>query len=519
MKRLVNVNFLLLLASLLLAVCFFCRLELIDLGNFFNSDSLYLPALYKDLFVDKTGLQGWHLNPAPNFFPDMLAYFVLMFLLGHQFIVVSFVFALLQYFLILYLLVRLFKKIAPGRSKNFYAVIYLLQLLWLLEVHFFSGNFIFAYFLFSNAYHTGSFVITLCCFLVVLDLFKKQAGLKPYGLFVLVFLGTLSDQLFIIMFVAPLVFASLFLLRQHGRLSLLLMAVSIVAAGLAAWAYNAINTSGYVYFDKPVLSFELKSMLNSYHIFMSLVQEYTVVFGFRTVCMYLFLASQVCLFVLLIKNRRSMNSLLIFSLVFIIAQAFIVIPFPIICGNFTGFDTFRYNIYPLYLTGLNFSIFLALRMRRTVWAKTGYKYAMLAAGVCIMAGGISEYSYKRLYAFFTYYPQTARRVDEVAEKEGLLRGVGNYWYAKSTSLFSKKGVKIYPVFEHDLAIYFHVLNENWYFNSDNKFNFVLLNNFADTTSYRKKLLYARVLYNEPGFQLAKTNIFNYDKWNFVPKNN
>src|SRR6218665_3098048 len=229
-KRFFTVNALFLLANLLLILGFFSQLGGLCFANFFNSDSLYLPSLYRDLFVDKNSLQGWHLNPAPNFFPDMLFYFLLMFVLNKQFILASFIFALVQYFLVLYLLVRLFKAILPGQSPLFHNIIYCLQAIWLLEFFYFGGNFIFAYFLFSNSYHTGCFVIALSCLLLPLAFIKHAGWGRALLLFMLVFLSTLSDKLFAIAFVIPAALAGLFLIRRSTRAALVLIAVPVLSA-------------------------------------------------------------------------------------------------------------------------------------------------------------------------------------------------------------------------------------------------------------------------------------------------
>ena len=41
-----------------------------------NSDQLYLPSLYEDLFVSHGSLRAWVLPPAPSFFPDLVLYAV-----------------------------------------------------------------------------------------------------------------------------------------------------------------------------------------------------------------------------------------------------------------------------------------------------------------------------------------------------------------------------------------------------------------------------------------------------------
>jgi hypothetical protein len=47
-----------------------------------NSDTLYLAALYRDIFIDKIPIRAWHVQPAPSFFPDLPAFFVLRALTG-----------------------------------------------------------------------------------------------------------------------------------------------------------------------------------------------------------------------------------------------------------------------------------------------------------------------------------------------------------------------------------------------------------------------------------------------------
>src|SRR5688500_14544520 len=82
---------------------------------FLCSDTLYLPSIYKDLFIDKNDFAGWHLNPAPNFFPDMVFYFLLMFISG-DFIVSSFIFSIVQYLVIALLFIKIFRTIFPAAS-------------------------------------------------------------------------------------------------------------------------------------------------------------------------------------------------------------------------------------------------------------------------------------------------------------------------------------------------------------------------------------------------------------------
>lgn len=499
----------LLFVNLLLLVCFFCQLQYIDIGHYFNSDSLYLPAIYLDLFVEKNGLKGWHFNPAPNFFPDMIFYFILMFLCANNFIIAAFLYSFIQYFVFLYILKRLFRIIAPDQPPVFHALIYLIPTLCLLAVFYLHGIYIFGYLLLSRAYHTGQFLMALISFLIVLDLFKKRTINRASLLFVLVFLSVISDKLYITSFVLPVIFASLFFLKKDWKTSALVIGISLISTALSLWVFGILNHSGYISFAEPNINFGLDKSLDSFQRFMKMIGEYIEYFGYHTLTIYLFLISIVCLCWLLIRKWRAADLILKFSLIFILGQAFLLVWAPVLTGSFTGMDTLRYNIYPLYLGGLNLAIFLAFMAPRTQIFKTGFKYIMILITAGLFVGALFKFEPKGLRAFFNYYPETVRKLDNIAEKEGLLRGVGNYWYSRYVTLFSKKGVKVHAVFENTAA-YFHISNENWFYNPDNKFNFILLNNFADTSQYRTNVKGAKLLYNEENLVLVKTDVFQYD---------
>jgi hypothetical protein len=52
------------------------------LASSINSDSLYLAGLYRDIFIDKVAIGTWRVQPAPSFFPDLPAFFLLRAITG-----------------------------------------------------------------------------------------------------------------------------------------------------------------------------------------------------------------------------------------------------------------------------------------------------------------------------------------------------------------------------------------------------------------------------------------------------
>lgn len=70
------------LIGLFLAVAAFTVHTPAITNSLINSDTLYLAAFYRDLFVDHYDISYWNLTPAPYFFPDMALMFPLMATIG-----------------------------------------------------------------------------------------------------------------------------------------------------------------------------------------------------------------------------------------------------------------------------------------------------------------------------------------------------------------------------------------------------------------------------------------------------
>jgi hypothetical protein len=100
-------------------------------------------------------------------------------------------------------------------------------------------------------------------------------------------------------------------------------------------------------------------------------------------------------------------------------------------------------------------------------------------------------------------------VDDAAQKDKLYYGVGGYWDAKYITLFSKKGVHIYPVYD-DLTPCNHVTNENWYTDRRAIFNFIIQNHIADSLKYRSRLGLTGEQLNSGEAQLIKVPPFRYE---------
>ena len=192
MKKKINIEQILFLASICVSLLLILAIFSILTSNadyiniFFNSDTLYLPSLYKDLIQEHNGLKGWYLSGAPNFFPDMIFYFIIMFF-TNNFIVSSLLFPIFQYIALLFLIKRVFQLIIPNYSYLFASLANLLMMLFFF-VTLCSNDFGFTFYLLSNSFHTGAFIMAFLCLIISLNYLKRA---KRLNLIILFFICTL----------------------------------------------------------------------------------------------------------------------------------------------------------------------------------------------------------------------------------------------------------------------------------------------------------------------------------------
>ena len=495
--------------SLFFIFAFFSKLDSTDnIGTFLNADCLYLPSMYKDLFLDGNDLKNWNLIPAPHFFPDTILYFILMFVSKNSFIISSFIFAFIQYVVILYILFRLFRAILPNLSKHWYSLIYLLLSFFLIEYQFLTKEYYYSFYLLSNCFHAGGFIMALLCLLFTINYYKSPSY-KGLLLILITCIGSIvSDRLFIVLYCVPVFISSFFLIKRIEFKHLLKFTLTVV---IATWAglklFQLFSKGTYFHIDNPHKLLAFEDVKSSFDLFSEQMLIYMSEFGFKFITIYLFLLSFIAMVFLFFYTRKRPDTFMYFYTIFSIVFSVTVLSAPIINGNYTGYDTLRYNIYPLYLMALNIPLFLAYMIKHRKVVTIG-KYAMAVVSVCFITIGVCSVSTQGLKNYFSYYPAKVQAIDQIAQEQGLLCGVGNFWEAKKITLFSKKGVRVYSVFE-DLAVYAHAANEDWFFK--NRFNFILLNGFNDTIAYKKNNLTFRSLPNQGELKLIKTNTFVYVK--------
>jgi hypothetical protein len=183
-------------------------------------------------------------------------------------------------------------------------------------------------------------------------------------------------------------------------------------------------------------------------------------------------------------NKLADNSLEKILITLFTAYISIVALTPVVNGTFGGLAHIRFNYYA-FCIGLSFFVVLYYLFSRKsgTWLRVTDYLTILLLGIAIVGMVRIEAgnnTLKGLKNFANYYPEQVEKIDILAKEHHLKYGVGTYWQAKFTTMFSKEDVRIYTVLKQ-FKPWKHVTNQNWYLKSgkgrhgEPEFNFILLN--------------------------------------------
>ena len=214
-------------------------------GLFFNSDALYLPALYYDLFERGGHLRQWFLTPAPYFFPDWPLYFGLRALTGDVYRALAGVMAL-QALLLWGLAALIMRRFTGGANALAAAALALAAVCW----GGLNGAFPYTYIMLAS-YHFGTFLALLLSLAWLLPLLQRpqpaQSRAALAALALLAAATTLSDRLYLVQCALPAL-AALLLLRRRlpdwRRLCLALALGCVAGVLLSRWKLVLPNPAG-----------------------------------------------------------------------------------------------------------------------------------------------------------------------------------------------------------------------------------------------------------------------------------
>lgn len=451
--------------------------------HFMNSDCMYLPSVYRDLFADHGDIRYWSFNAAPNVFPDMILYFLIQSVTGN-FVASSILFSILQYIIIALLADRLIRKIHPDTSEMQRIVLQLILLIphsFTLVRHDFLLHFQFL----SNAYHLGALLNTLIAFHILLSLLQKPLTKKSilqsilFGSFL--YIASVSDKLFWVLFMAPAFFLCAFLyIRKRKGILLLTASLTLTTFVMSSWTLNILRSTAPK-IDAPFRNMSAEHIPESFTLFMQHMKDLVLTFDTRALFILLVAVS---LFLLMLRATRMIIRLFHRSsdepdlhssfLVICAGSVLLGITAPVLNGSYAGYDCIRYS-YPAMIIALIALAVFCMPLIPAVQKKWLHTGGALVTAVLLLffLARKSEFSEK-----WNFRPQQTLEIETLAREYGLRAGVAQYWSAKKNDIFNQYGLKILPVLG-TREMYIHANSKGWYLfergsRKLQEFNFIII---------------------------------------------
>lgn len=477
--------------NLLALIVVFGSLNTYMIEVYFNSDALFLPSFYKDIFIDGTGFKGWNMNGAPNFFPDIFLYSIINSIIPN-FKIANLVFSSCQYMLILAGLNLLLKAVIPNINK--WTLIFLNAIFPLyLLVALVDRDFYFAYQVISMAYHAGSVVTMLYAAYFFFSYLRHQSKWSMFGLIIMSFLGAFNDRIFISTFAIPMFVILLFELIWIKLKPLRMAAIATSASSAIAFTlftYLRNNNPYYKIIGLNERFLNFKNAASSWDTFSEQhwnllkafeLRSFIIAITFLSLIIPIFISIRYLVKASKLKTYSSSKKIII-SFIFFTAGALSLNIFaPIINGNYPGIACLRYITFSYLFSFAVFVYFIYyITKRKSAFIKY-FASAFLIILITILISGITKYQIREtITRIANYYPEEVQKVDEYARKKNLKYGVANWWDAKFTTLFSRQDLRVYTAINDKLNLWYHATNENLYHDYNKGkyrnpvFNFVIL---------------------------------------------
>jgi hypothetical protein len=465
-----------------------------------HSDATLLYQFSKDFLQHPACINDWNFGTNFYIFPNLIIMLVMTFLFTNPSFAL-FSSAVSLFFLLIFSINFLFNKVFNGISKysliisNFMLSALIVYAIIIKDFVYITSN------LFSP-YHLGAFINSIIGLILILSYLKSKHLKNIIFLLVLSVIAIVSDRIFIVYFIIPVILTFLTILLfkkyQRRREYLIILLYVIISGCLGYLIHEFIVKWNILKLDR--IPSAPNNTANSFKLFFQNLYIISTAHGINILIMSIALISIIfstiiSLRKLFINNQilsgKSENILVYFLFMFYFL--IVVIPAPCIKGIYFDMSTLRYNIFPIYLallnTGLLFEYFF-------VNVKNGLKYLAIIS-ICLVLIYIAFLSINlnRLNPFSSiakirnYYPSLAKSADELSEKYHVKYGLGCYWDARFITVFSKQNVRV-NIVKYPFDPVRYTCNSYYYYTDYIKknpvvYNFVVLNCLDDTSRIYK----------------------------------
>ncbi len=414
----------------------------LELHFFFNSDALYLPALYLDLFRDHGSLKDWFLTPAPYVVPDWPMYFLAARIFGQPYQAVA-AFFVMQIVLAFVLLNAINKRLLDKKNALVAAAFSILFCCLIAAERVVPFSFMLV-----SAYHYGAFLmLLLSVFLVIRGIQERTlagAGKYVFAVFLVTMLASLSDKLFVVQFSLPAIAALLYMSVKSmaDRKTVIAFLLSISSGSvLGALLYTVVVPNALT----TPAEFGLENLSANAHQLLTLAKhglEGSVV-AFAIIALFHLVAAGWFLFHLRMdKTQYKLGNEVLFIVVFSLCAAIGLVT--VVLFNKMTLNG-RYFI-PLCFLPILFGPALAFKIFNETQAKMVSLSLLCGSAIVVFAlGRMAMKDDQDIKADF--YPPDIACIDEAISKHALRNGIAEYWDAKRVSVISKNTINIAQVFE------------------------------------------------------------------------
>lgn len=441
------------------------------IGDFvYNSDSLYLPALYADV-VNGNNLSQWNLPPSSYIFPDALLFFAAS-AMTPSLQAATLAFGITQYLIFALGLMLLAKQILPRPYRSLGPGLIALSsncfILSLKNLEFYSQM------IFVSAHHFGVVMITPYVLAITCkEISESSMSIRLICILcALSFLTTLSDWLYLIQVAVPLA-ASLAIFQRLKKIDL--RRALVIACALIAPSLFGLGASLLYIWNHPQLVTYMQRLQPIDSSFRQLATSLTSIPPYHAILAIIFLG--ICTFIVaktltpifLHKAPVVDSDGALLPIYFFVAFS-VNVAAVTASGIFADRDGFRYFLPVLILSGfwgLPFIVTIPetksldrivekrLHPLFTVkfeWAVAG----ALGVGIFLTWSAIDWQGF-----IFDYYPGYIQCINEKTSTLGIKYGIANYWQARPISLLSQSNLHVVQV-NRDLSPYHWINNSAEY---------------------------------------------------------
>jgi hypothetical protein len=431
----------------------------VDRGLFFNSDALFFPSLFKNIFLEGKNFADWVLPPSAYLFPDAILY-AIAYLLNKNVFSQILIFAVLQSILFFYLtnvLLRFF--IRSSYAITFSALIssnIILMGLYSADPYGYS---------FIGVFHFGSLLSFLMLAVLLLKYLSATSTKEKYSAgattILLATLSVLSDRIILVQFVAPILVIGIYAYYTDTKSrQILKFAMFLIIGYPIAILIGKFFLPEMARLDSGIGFGSVSSKLTMLAIWV-INKPWLTQFSITLIPVSLIVAS-----LYLHKNRKDIDQLTaqkrLVALLILISAALMLIVTGLSDRDFTP----RYLLPYIFLAPVFLFILSNVKYFRVL-----VLIIFCSTYAAKLANPVKE---NTSIQFYKSYPEFVRCVDDLAQKYGISRGIAQYWDAIPLHVFSSAGLNVVPVIDDGSPMRFEYNTSEF----SGEFSFAVIDNSA-----------------------------------------